>query len=64
MHYKDNFEDATSRLTHVHSLLYNSGFYCSERDFDLAQKLKQLLNDIADSRCYYDENGNLKEKSK
>ena len=61
MHYKDNFEDAVSRIEFAHSVVHNSGFYCSERDFDLAQRLKALINDVANSRDNYDKNGNLKE---
>lgn len=60
MHYKDNFEDATSRIEYAHSVVHNAGYHRSDRDLHLAQRLKALLNDIADARRNYDENGNLK----
>jgi hypothetical protein len=61
MHYKDNFEEAVSRLTYAHSIVHNAGYHRSDRDFHLAEKLRVLLHVIADSKLYYDENGKLKE---
>jgi len=61
MHYKDNFEDAVSRIEYAHSVVHNAGYYRSDRDFHLSRRLRQLVNDIADARRNYDENGNLKE---
>jgi hypothetical protein len=59
MHYKDNFEDATSRIQYAHSVVNNAGYHRSDRDLHLAQRLEQLILDIASTRNYYDENGNL-----
>jgi hypothetical protein len=64
MYYKDNFEDATSRIEYAHSIVHNAGYHRSDRDLHLAKRLRQLLDDIADTRCYYDENGNEKEMYK
>lgn len=61
MHYKDNFEEDVSRLTYAHSVVHNAGYHRSDRDLHLAQRLKALLNEIADAKHNYDENGNLKE---
>jgi len=59
MHYKDNFEEATSRIQYAHSVVHNAGYHHSDRDLHLAQRLEQLILDIASTRNYYDENGNL-----
>jgi hypothetical protein len=64
MHYKDNFEDAVSRIEYAHSVVHNAGYHRSDRDLHLAQRLRQLVNDIRDARHNYDENGNEKEKTK
>jgi hypothetical protein len=64
MYYKDNFEDATSRIEYAHSVVHNAGYHRSDRDLHLAKRLRQLLDDIADTRCNYDENGNEKEMYK
>jgi hypothetical protein len=64
MYYKDNFEDATSRIEYAHSVVHNAGYHRSDRDLHLAKRLRQLLDDIADARCNYDENGNEKEMYK
>jgi hypothetical protein len=64
MHYKDNFEDAVSRIEYAHSVVHNAGYHRSDRDLHLAKRLRQLLDDIADARCNYDENGNEKEMYK
>lgn len=61
MHYKDNFEDATSRIEYAYTVVNNAGYHRSDRDLHLAQRLKSLLNDIKDARCNYDENGKLRE---
>jgi hypothetical protein len=59
MHYKDNFEDATSRIEYAHSVVHNAGYHRSDRDLHLAQRLRQLVDDIKNSRGCYDDNGNL-----
>jgi hypothetical protein len=64
MYYKDNFEDAVSRIEYAHSVVHNAGYHRSDRDLHLAKRLRQLLDDIADTRCNYDENGNEKEMYK
>jgi hypothetical protein len=64
MHYKDNFEDAVSRIEYAHSVVHNAGYHRSDRDFHLSRRLRQLVNDIADERRNYDENGNEKEMYK
>jgi len=64
MHYKDNFEDAVSRLAAIKSLLYNAGYVVSDRDLHLANRIQELLLAIHEGRPYYDQNGNLKEKTK
>ena len=64
MHYKDNFEDATSRIEYAHSVVHNAGYHRSDRDLHLAKRLRELLDDIAYTRRNYDENGNEKEMYK
>jgi hypothetical protein len=61
MHYKDNFEDAVSRIEYAHSVVHNAGYYRSDRDLHLAERLHALIKDVVNARCNYDENGNLKE---
>lgn len=61
MHYKDNFEDALSRVAYAHSVVENAGYPVSDRDRALSWRLKELLKDAEVSKAWYDINGNLKE---
>lgn len=61
MHYKDNFEDALSRVAYAHSVVENAGYPVSDRDRDLARRLNELLKDAEDAKVWYDINGDLKE---
>lgn len=62
MLYKDNFDEAISKLNSITVLLYG-GYYepKSERDLALARRIDELLKDAEVSKAWYDSNGNLKE---
>jgi hypothetical protein len=64
MHYKDNFEEALSRMAFAYSVVSNAGYHRSDRDVHLAERLHALIKDVVNARCNYDENGNLKEMYK
>lgn len=59
MYYKDNFEDAISRVAYAHSIVNNAGYPLSERDEMLARRLKEL---ISESKIWYHSDNKLKEK--
>ena len=56
MYYKDNFQDAISRVAYAHSIVNNAGYPLSERDEMLARRLKEL---ISESKIWYHSDNKL-----